>query len=61
MKKFTIKINPNEIKTRSFTTQEIGRGVGVQKSKRGKGSYTRKPKHKEQYNSDSNYTAFLFI
>lgn len=28
--------------------QEISRGVGVQKSKKGKGSYTRKEKHKNK-------------
>jgi stalled ribosome alternative rescue factor ArfA len=61
MEKIKFKINPNELKTRTFSSQEIGRGIGVQKVKKGKVSYTRKPKHKKQYNSDSNYTAFLFI
>lgn len=61
MEKFTIKINPNDIKSRTFSTQEIGRGVGIQRAKKGKKSYTRKSKHKKQYNSDNNYTAFLFV
>lgn len=44
--KFTIKIDP--LKSRKFTTSEIGRGIGVHKTFKGKGSYTRKPKHKEK-------------
>lgn len=60
MDKIKIKINPNEIKVRTFNTQEIGRGIGCQKVKKGKGSYTRKEKHRKQYNSDNSYTAFGF-
>ena len=41
---FTIKIDP--LKSRKFTTSEIGRGIGVHKTHKGKGSYTRKAKHK---------------
>lgn len=40
----TIKIDV--MKGRKFTTSEIGRGIGVHKTYKGKGSYTRKPKHK---------------
>lgn len=44
----SIKINMNEIQLnqRKFTTSEIGRGIGTHKIKKGKGSYTRKPKYK---------------
>lgn len=41
---FTVKIDP--LKARKFTTSEIGRGIGVHKTYKGKGSYTRKAKHK---------------
>lgn len=49
-KKETIKIDVNEIalNTRKFNSNEIGRGIGIQKPKKGKGSYTRKEKHKER-------------
>lgn len=41
---FTIKIDP--LRSRKFTTSEIGRGIGLHKTHKGKGSYTRKTKHK---------------
>lgn len=54
MKKDKIIINKNELQLncRKFTTSEIGRGVGVHKSKKGKGSYRRKDKNNKGYNSD---------
>lgn len=49
-KKETIKIDVNEIalNTRKFDSNEIGRGIGIQRPKKGKGSYTRKEKHKKR-------------
>ena len=46
MKKYKIKINVNELRlnSRKFTTSEIGWGIGIQKNKKGKGSYNRKNK-----------------
>jgi Domain of unknown function. len=41
---FTVSVDP--FNCRKFTTSEISRGCGVEKSKKGKGSYTRKAKHK---------------
>jgi hypothetical protein len=61
MKKITIIINPNDFKSRTFTTSEIGRGIGIQTPKKGKGSYNRKAKHKRQYNTDNGYTAFCIL
>jgi len=50
IKKYKIIININEImlNSRKFTTSEIGRGIGIQKNKKGKGSYSRKYKHKKE-------------
>lgn len=42
----TINLNELALNQRKFDTKEIGRGIGVHKSKKGKGSYTRKQKHK---------------
>lgn len=39
---FSIDMNKLNLNRRKFTTSEIGRGTGVQKNKKGKGSYTRK-------------------
>jgi hypothetical protein len=39
---FSIDMNELNLNRRKFDTTEIGRGIGVQKSKKGKGSYTRK-------------------
>jgi stalled ribosome alternative rescue factor ArfA len=43
MKKEKITINKNELllNSRKFTTSEIGRGTGVFRAKKGKGSYTK--------------------
>jgi hypothetical protein len=39
---FTIDMNELNLNRRKFDTSEIGRGIGIQKNKKGKGSYTRK-------------------
>ncbi len=39
---FTIDVNKLTLNSRKFTTSEISRGTGIHKSKKGKGSYTRK-------------------
>ena len=39
---FTIDMNKLNLNRRKFKTSEIGRGTGIQNSKKGKGSYTRK-------------------
>jgi len=39
---FTIDINKLSLNRRKFITSEIGRGIGIEKNKKGKGSYTRK-------------------
>lgn len=61
IEKTSFRINPNEIalNRRKFETSEIGRGVGTHKTKKGKGSYSRKGKHKRQYSHDD-YTALVF-
>jgi hypothetical protein len=40
--KMTINMNELELNQRKFSTSEIGRGTGIHKNKKGKGSYTRK-------------------
>jgi hypothetical protein len=35
-------MNELNLNRRKFDSSEIGRGIGVQKNKKGKGSYTRK-------------------
>lgn len=40
--KITIDVNEIALNSRKFTTSEISRGTGIHKSKKGKGSYTRK-------------------
>lgn len=40
--KMTIDMNKLELNQRKFNTSEIGRGIGIHKAKKGKGSYTRK-------------------
>lgn len=62
MKTIKLTINPNEFKDRMFTTSEIGRGTGIHKAKKGKGSYNRKEKHKRQHDgyNNSGYAAFDF-
>lgn len=44
---FTISVDP--FNCRKFTTSEIGRGIYISKAGKGKGSYTRKAKHKKSY------------
>lgn len=39
---FTIDMNDLNLNRRKFDTTEIGRGIGIHKNKKGKGSYTRK-------------------
>lgn len=39
---FTIDMNKLNLNRRKFNSSEIGRGTGIQKIKKGKGSYTRK-------------------
>jgi hypothetical protein len=46
---FTISVDP--FACRKFTTSEIGRGIYISKSGKGKGSYNRKTKHKKSYDS----------
>lgn len=48
-KTMTIDMNELQLNQRKFTTSEIGRGTGVQKPKKGRGSYTRKEKYKVCY------------
>lgn len=48
--KITIDVNELMLNSRKFTTSEISRGTGVHKSKKGKGSYTRK---NVKFNDDS--------
>ena len=36
-----IDMNELQLNQRKFTTSEIGRGIGIQASKKGKGSYSR--------------------
>jgi hypothetical protein len=44
---FTIDMNELMLNRRKFTTSEISRGTGVHKVKKGKGSYIRKNKYKD--------------
>ncbi len=39
---FSINMNDLNLNRRKFDSSEIGRGTGIQKNKKGKGSYTRK-------------------
>ncbi|MNL90965.1 hypothetical protein D3C81_06900 [compost metagenome] len=48
-----IDMNELQLNSRKFITSEIGRGIGVHKSKKGKGSYTRKDKHKADLRNKS--------
>lgn len=40
--RMTIDMQEISLRARKFDTAEIGRGIGVHKSKKGKGSYNRK-------------------
>lgn len=48
-KPMTINMNELQLNQRKFTTSEIGRGIGIQKPKKGKGSYVRTEKYKVCY------------
>lgn len=48
-KKMIINMTELLLKRRKFSTSEIGRGTGITKNKKGKGSYRRKKKHSEKY------------
>lgn len=48
-KKTTIDMNELQLNQRKFTTSEIGRGIGVQQPKKGRGSYRRKEKFQVCY------------
>lgn len=52
-----MEINYNELalNQRKFTSSEIGRGVGVHRVEKGKGSYTRKQKHKKSKKEKFDY------
>ena len=39
---FKIDMNELNLNRRKFDSSEIGRGIGIQKNRKGKGSYTRK-------------------
>ena len=43
--KMIIDINALQLNQRKFTTSEIGRGIGIQVAKKGKGSYSRTRKN----------------
>lgn len=53
---FTINLNEIALNSRKFNTSEISRGTGIHKSKKGKGSYTRKNK-----NWEYSYGYYFFI
>lgn len=53
---FTINLNDLNLNRRKFTTSEISRGTGIQKSKKGKGSYNRKNVKID----DSSYGCIIF-
>lgn len=57
----SFKVNLNEIalNQRKFDTGEIGRGIGIHKVKKGKGSYSRKNKRKMDYRMDDDGSFFL--
>ena len=46
---FTIDVNKLALNSRKFDTDEISRGTGIQKPKKGRGSYTRKNKCDDSY------------
>lgn len=56
---FSIDMNELNLNRRKFDTTEIGRGIGVQKSKKGKGSYTRK--NAKFADSSCGYFFYTFI
>jgi len=46
--KFKFNLNIIALNQKKFTTSEIGRGIGIQLTKKGKGSYIRQEKHKKK-------------
>jgi len=48
IKKIIINVNEIQLNQRKFTTSEIGRGIGVQDTGKGKGSYKRRKKHQKK-------------
>jgi hypothetical protein len=57
---FTLDLNQIALNRRKFNTEEIGRGIGVHKISKGKGSYTRKEKHKKKSQWEKE-TSVIFI
>ncbi len=57
---FTIDVNKIALNSRKFNTDEISRGIGVHKPKKGKGSYTRKNKH-DEYSYGYNFFCFFYF
>lgn len=51
-KKMVINMNELQLNQRKFTTSEIGRGTGIWKAGKGKGSYQRKCKYGKGYGDD---------
>ena len=49
IKGFTINVMEINLNQRKFITSEIGRGIGIQLSGKGKGSYNRNTKHKKKW------------
>lgn len=56
---FTIDMKEIVMNQRKFDTSEIGRGIGFQKAKKGKGSFTRKEKHKKNGLDNNNHSFFM--
>ena len=55
--KLTIDINKLTLNSRNFITSEIARGTRIHKTKKGKGSYTRK----NSKNGDYSYECFIIL
>jgi len=60
MKIGTLNINKLNLNQRKFTISEIGRGTGIIQSKKGKGSYKRKNKHKKHYRDLQDDNVFYY-
>lgn len=58
---FSIDMNSLNLNRRKFITSEISRGTGVQKNKKGKGSYTRKNIKLNDSSCGYFYMPFKFI
>jgi len=50
--KIIIKMRDIQLNQRKFTTSEISRGTGVERTEKGKGSYRRKGKYSKKYEDD---------